>query len=274
MVLPVTHDDRPVPSDQGDGRSPWTRPRFVTAAAVVALLVLLGAVVALTGRGDDGSTAAPPSTTAGQDQPATDVVDDGPADDTPTDPADDTGGESTCGLPAGDQTIPAAVAPPTTWELVGGLATPTDPDTYGPGQISDNGVRSCYSRDPVGALYAATNFLAQADALDADGLRQLAEQISSEGTGRAAFLAQVDRLELESAQTDTRFAFAGYEYITYTPEVAVFDLALQVGADTVSLPVTLQWTNGQWLYVTQPNGSVGQPEAVPSLAGFVPWSAS
>ena len=258
-------DDDPTP--QG-GPSPWRSPRFLAAAAVVAVLVVLAGVLVLRG-GDGQTTTAPP-------QPATGSQGDPqPVDEPQQQP--DGAAESVCGLEPRDQTVPVPVAPPTTWQLVGGLATPTDPDTYGPGQASDIGVRSCYSRDPVGALYAAANFVALSSSLDLEGLEEL-PSLAAPGPGRQALTAVIDDLQGPVARDSAgSFAVNGYQYVTYDSDVAVFNLAYASSAGTgfSSLPITMTWLEGDWRIALPASGNIGEAfEPLPSLAGFVPWSAS
>ena len=66
------------------------------------------------------------------------------------------GGDSRCGLAAGDQRIPAT-PPESEWELVDGIASPQS-DTVGPG-VREGKRRLCYAHSPTGALFAAVNFL-------------------------------------------------------------------------------------------------------------------
>jgi len=118
--------------DDGGDASIWTQPRFVASATVVAIIVVLGIVLAVTGRGGD-STAATPAA----DMPPVAVA-----------PV-----KGDCDLPAGDQTVPESTPDDTRWELVGKMIAPTAPSTYGPGVVKD-GFRTCFAQSPLGALYA------------------------------------------------------------------------------------------------------------------------
>jgi hypothetical protein len=102
----------------GEASSPWAQKGFIAAAVVVALLVVLGVVVVLTrpSGGDDRGTRQPPASTADA-SPTTTI-----------DPA----GDSVCGLPTGDQTVPTTAPAGTRWELIGTMATPTAPKAHGP----------------------------------------------------------------------------------------------------------------------------------------------
>ena len=68
-----------------DEKSPWVQPGFIAAAAVVALLVLLGLVLAVTG-GSEGQARAGGTGRARRQRPATGDPD-----------------ASVCGLPPGSQ---------------------------------------------------------------------------------------------------------------------------------------------------------------------------
>ena len=66
---------------------------------------------------------------------------------------------------------------------------------------------------------------------------------------------------------------AGFSFVTYTPQVVAIDLvergengAMAVGTYTV------QWSDGDWKVVVQPNGQFTPPvQQVSSLAGYVMW---
>ncbi|WP_225668879.1 hypothetical protein, partial [Arthrobacter sp. AET 35A] len=128
-------------------RNPFTRPGFIISAALVLALIAAVIVIAFIPRGGDepdaGSTeptstettSAPSATAAGVE-------------------------ESICGLPSSGETA-LGTAPESDWELVGTIAAPTSPEQHGPGVVSDE-VRSCFSNDVTGALYAAVNIAALA----------------------------------------------------------------------------------------------------------------
>ena len=64
-----------------------------------------------------------------------------------------------CHLPAGNQTVPVT-APSSSWTLVGAMAAPNAPGSFGPQKVQ-NGLRVCFAHNPTGALYALASFFAE-----------------------------------------------------------------------------------------------------------------
>jgi hypothetical protein len=233
-----------------DPASPWTRPRFLLAATAVALIALLAVVVTLT-RPDPRAEppTAPPPAAASPPAPAGDA--------------------SICGLPPGDQAVPVVPPEVTDWELVGTMAAPTGPQV-GPGLVQE-GLRTCYARSPLGALYAATGFLAAASD---PGLRLRAAQAlaaAGEGQDRA-----VDLLEgADPGGADSGLQVAGFTFLNYDPAAAVVDVAMSVESTPVHLPVSMRWEGGDWKVLLPPSGQPFEGIApLPNLTGYVPWSGA
>ena len=103
-------------------QSPFTRPAFVSAAIVVGLVLVLGAVLAVHAMTTGKATASPPTTSASP--PA--------ATSTPS-PSTGTSEASVCGLPGTVTTGTLSSAPAAAWAYEGTTAYPTS-DTYGPGK--------------------------------------------------------------------------------------------------------------------------------------------
>lgn len=185
-------------------------------------------------------------------------------------------GASECGLPDGDQIPPTVTPQDTTWQLVGTMAAPTAPDSVGPGDTVD-GVPTCYAPTPLGALYAAANFLA-ATSTPATRL-PAAERLAAPGPGRDAAIADLtcgdtdpDSLCLGGNTSGTQLA--GFLFVGYTPATsAAIDLAVATGSGGLAhFPLSLVWTEGDWLVqlpVTGSPYSAAQP--LPNLAGYVPF---
>lgn len=252
-------DERPAPSPadsaadaaagSGASRSPFARRGFVAGAVLVALLIAAVVWLAMTGPGHTDRPGAAPS----------------PGSAAPT------VGRSACGLPGGDQT-PPAVAPDTHWVLVGTIAAPHDPATAGPA-TSRNGVGVCYAPTPVGALYAAANFLA---ATSDPALRLPAAQtLTAQGPGRneAIRLLQTSG----SGDSGSGLQIAGFQFLGYTPRTsAVVDLALAYQGKDAHLPLQLRWENGDWKVVVPVTGRpFDGVQALPTgAAGYVHWQGA
>lgn len=236
--------------------SPFARRGFIAAAVVVALVVIAAVVVAISGGGDSDDVPV------GVGGPAT-----APATSASADAGD-------CDQPEGDQ-LPPAAAPTNEWELVGALVAPTDPDAAGPGNVSDEGLRSCFAHDPTGALFAAVNWLGSTT--DPELAPLALEELTAPGPGR-------DTLQAAYASDPTSvfgndpggFQVTGFSYLTYTGDVAMMNLAIGlVGGGQASVPVTLEWSGQDWLVQVPADGNFGAGiDALPTLAGYVPWSGA
>lgn len=232
-------------------QNPFTRPGFVASAALV--LVLLAAVIVIAILpGDDGSATGSPQPTTGE----TTAV---------SKPATGTD-ESICGLPGSGETA-LGTAPDSEWELVGTFAAPKAPNTYGPGTVSGN-LRSCFSHDVTGALYAAVNIAALATAGEEEAIYR---ELSVPGPAQQQAL---QKAASASSAGDVSVQVAGFRIDSYTDEMAVIRLGIR-GSNGVNLnyPVPLEWHEGDWKLVVPPTGDMGIRE-VPDLTGFIPWSGA
>ena len=250
-----------------DGGSVWTSLTFLASGALVALVVVLAAVLALSGGKDD---PAPSGTAPVASTPARAPAEATQAPESPKDPKSD----SVCGLPAGSQDVPTK-APPTKWKLVGKIAAPTSPDTTGPGTIADSGLRSCYAHSPTGALYAGANLFVMlaTPSLRTPALNELTEPSAAQ------------RKALGDSQPadapEARSQIAGYTLQSYDSSTAVVDLAVRINTTTSSgaaveglirLPVRLVWSDGDWKYAATPGGSFAEGQRLENLSGLTPWS--
>lgn len=233
-------------------RNAWTRPGFLGAAGVVALLVLGAGFVALAPGHDNSATPAPGAPAAA------------PA-------AGRTASDSVCGLPAGAQKVPART-PAAEWELVGNLAAPSSRGV-GPGKVI-GGQRSCYAHSPTGALYAAAN--AQAVLNGPATTRWGFENLLAAGQGRDKAVAAV-RAQKEFPPGTGQMQ--GFQFLPDSDaNSAVIDLALRQsipGTPDVLYRkiVTLRWEGGDWKLVADPAGyPYYGKQAVADLTGYILWS--
>lgn len=237
-----------------DEQSPWTQPWFIASAVVVLVIVLLGVWLTVT-RPDE--PAAP--------QTASEPT----ASSTPSSGAPK--GESTCGLPAGDQTVPV-LAPDTEWELVAKLAVPTAPEGAGPGRV-DDGLRTCFSRDPLGALYASVNLLAMTT--DPATRTQAAETLLAPGPGREEVLRSLSEPGALDQGTGPAFQVAGFTFLNYDRTSASIDLALQAAGRYVHFPITMRWVAGDWKALAPISGQIFESmQPLPELTGYVAWNGA
>lgn len=258
-----------------DGGSVWTSPTFLASGALVALVVVLAAVLALSGGKDD--PAAPSGTAPVASTPAGAPTEATQAPKSPTDPKSD----SACGLPAGSQDVPTE-APATKWELVGKVAAPTARKSVGPGKIASDGLRSCYAHSPVGALYSAANFIAMTAS---PSLRlRAAKDLIEAGPGQRRAIREVEAdttSDQESAGTSIQIA--GYVLRTYDGGTSLVDLAfegstLRDGGPVtgyVHIPLALKWIDGDWKLQNSATGNaLDSTSAIPDLSGYTEWSGT
>lgn len=180
------------------------------------------------------------------------------------------GGASICGLPAGEQSVPSVPPVSTDWELVGSVAAPTAVKSIGPGVVTD-GLRSCYARSPLGALYAATSFLATTSEpnLRLPAVRDLA----AKGEGRDKALDLITGSDPGPATGGVQFA--GFTFLNWDADSSVIDVALRTGGNVGHLPVSLRWEDGDWKVIFPPTGEIYDAIApLPNLTGYIPWSGS
>jgi hypothetical protein len=252
------------PTDDRSG-SPWASPRFLVAAGIVALIAVFGAVLVFTGGDESPPAAAGPEPTSTSASTVSASA--------PTTKGDDAGD---CDLPAGDQTLPVITPQDTEWELVGTVAVPTAPDSIGPAVVdAQTGLRSCFAASPLGALYAAVNYLAALS--DPDQVPGALQTLSADSPGRDALL---ELLVSDSAalavDPDSRVQVAGFTVLNYAADRTTISLAVRASnGGTGSLPITLIRSDGDWKVVPPPDGNISAAvDQLPSLAGYVAWSGA
>ncbi|MDQ0241470.1 hypothetical protein [Arthrobacter bambusae] len=230
--------------------SPWTRPWFMVSAAVVAVLVALGVLyVVLPSPGAAPAPAQSPAVTAAN-----------------TAQAGQTGLESVCGLPAGDQRYPSLNLP-TKWELLGRVAVPTDSKGVGPGKVDGN-VRTCFQHSPTGALYAAANFFATSTITNGD--RIMYKDLSAKGPLRDQYLATPP--PFSTGDSTVSVQVGGFRVQSYSAQAATIVLGAKNskgGFGSVTVP--LKWEDGDWKVNID---TLTKPSVITDLADFIPWAGA
>lgn len=242
------------PAETNEAQNPLTKPKFIISAVVVALLVALGLIFALTPR--EGGTATP--TTAPNNSPSA-----------TSSQSSTSSSASVCGLPAGDQSKPAGPPADTKWELVGKFAAPTSPQQYGPGQTAANGLRSCFAHSPTGALYAGSNLIILGSS-GRSGI--LAQHLVAEGPERNEMLNAADTATPPQTSGPAPFQLAGFKITDYTGDRAVIDYGVTAANGSVgSFSIVMQWQDGDWKWAPP---TTGHPESrqLSDLNGFISWA--
>ncbi len=238
-----------------DDLSPWTRPGFIASGALLLALVVAAIVIAITSNGSSNSQravhAARP-TAAAATPPTTTAV--APAKTSTT----------ACTLAPGNQTVPYGSQPSgTTWAQVGAMSVPQAPSTLGP-QHDDGTWATCFAHSPSGALLAAMSFIAEGT-INPPGevLRRLA-------VGAPQQLPPCDQGGPLVTTTPT-LQIAGYQYESYSPTVAMLNVALQVPKGYDAAALTMEWSGSDWRLRFPPGGCAPQKQ-IADLTGYVSWS--
>ena len=237
-------------------RSVWTRPGFIAAAGVVAILIVVAIALAMR---DAGPGITAPTPTASSEATAA------PSASAPS------GDASVCGLEGFESTGSLTEAPAVEWGFQGTTAYPTS-RSAGPGETDAAGIRTCFQHTPNGALLAAANALVQP--LDHAVVATWIEGFVAQGEYRDQILAEATTPTEDSAST--RINIAGFRLLAYDATSARVDIAVRAsvnGVPVVSSSVyELVWQSGDWKLSAETPTPVSFA-AIPDLAGYVPWGA-
>lgn len=237
-------------------QSPFTRPWFIIAAVLVAVVVVAGVVLAIW------------TATRGDDPPPADPSPAPPAAPSAT-PTADAGGASICGLDGVELTGTVTTAPDAEWEYQDVYAYPVS-TTAGPGETADEGYRYCFQHTPEGALFAAANVLVQGSALTtADAWF---EYVLAPGPYRDQLVA--DQRSTQPTTTEgTRLSIVGFRVLAYDGTTARVDLAVRGSAQGTTLTLSgvyeLVW-EGDWKVSTDMPAPMNIAP-IPDTAGYTPW---
>ncbi|MFE1400360.1 hypothetical protein ACFW53_20705 [Nocardiopsis dassonvillei] len=251
-------------SDDERPENPLTSKSFLASAGIVSLIAVLGIVVI-------GVNLISDDEEGEEDNPAA-IVEAAPNEDDDPEPAPSDSEASMCGLPGSDETTLDTAPQEVTWEFVGTMRAPENPDA-GPGLVADDGFRQCYAHSPTGALLASANMTALGT--DPQLVPQMLEELVAEGPGQDVALAIVDAEGSAAGPSGARMSIVGFNLMGYGAEHARVDLALE-GSNGVfmSYTVDLKWEDGDWKRELAPTGdSIIPPAQIPDASGYIPWSA-
>jgi len=176
--------------------------------------------------------------------------------------------ESRCGVPGFEEQSSLVQGPEAQWSFVGSIAVPGS-DELGPGEITAEGVRTCYAHTAAGAVTMAYNAAVQGST--ASVAVPFAEYVFT-GPGRDEVLAEVNG-DVE----DYRGALLGFRVLAYDGATARIDVALRVetggNSATVSGIYDLVWEDGDWrVYALSAEDPGLDTEAITSISGYTAWS--
>jgi hypothetical protein len=243
----------------------WQQPRLIIPTGFLGMVIILGLVLTLanlTGAGAEAGKPAPVSG-AGSNTSAP----------SPPSPAGADSAASACGLPDGDQSIPASAPTDTKWVYLTSkvdrtvqIALPNS-STAGPGKVTAGGnQRSCFAHSPAGAAYAAANMglmwsLGQA--------RWTFENLDAPGPGRDEVLSWSDQLIRERS---VPAQLAAFNVEVYTGDRTVVDISMVAGKTTATFQLTLVWAEGDWKAIVPASGLFTQPPT--STVTLIPWKGA
>lgn len=260
-------------SKDTDEKSPYGAG-FIAACIVVGAVLICGIVIIFAGGGRSTHASAavqqPVDSASAQptDEPASAPAtpDDGPAQ--TTSPRGE-GRTGSCGLPAGDQAVPAEAPAVDGWEVSRKVVVPRS-SKYGPGTTDSDGFRRCFAHSPTGAVYAA--YSAIAAIADQRKLVPTVKKLMVPGSATDSLLRQAGTDE-SSSDTST-VQVVGYRVIDAGPDRVTLMLAMPVDSVYMSANLTLIWHQGDWRLQPPPPGeAVGAPFSQHrDLSDFVNWS--
>lgn len=233
--------------------TPWAQPKFLIAAVVVIALVILGVVLALSGKDEPAGGSSTPATTSSA--PASAPV--------------NAGAESVCGLPGYADSGTLTSAPEAEWLFQSTTAYPTSSE-YGPGATSPEGVRYCFQHTPAGALFAAANAVVQGSFVDTS-VPWIKYFVSEQTANRDQLVNDTPM----GSSTETRMNIVGFRVLAYDGEEARIDMAIRAvgGGNTVyaSAVYDLVWEDGDWKLLPVDASNPLRLAQIPDPSGYIVW---
>ncbi|MFF5893942.1 hypothetical protein ACFY72_35010 [Streptomyces globisporus] len=243
------------PTAESPGGSPFASRWWQVCGLFLGVLLILGIVTVVVQQpgGDGNETDAAPGASASSSSPG---------------PAPSGSGKGCPDLDASED-LPRT-APDTSWELTRTVALPVS-ETAGPARV-DGDVARCYAQSPTGALIAAAQISARY--VVAEDWQSVVKK-QTYGAGQQPLLEQRTAYEATAEPVapvpGELGQVAGYQFVTYTPELAVLQLVNRFGDSGVmqATTITLRWHEGDW-QMELPSAAPPQ-KTVDDLTGYVPW---
>lgn len=246
-------------ADETEQQNPFMRRGFITAAVLVAVLIIVGAVVIFNGlaKSDDPSTDSNPTP-----QVSTSA--------TPSASSAVAGGASVCGLKTVKMDGKLNAAPDAEWRYVGAVTYPGS-STYGPADKTADGFSMCFERTPSGAVFAAAAGMAQLTAPET--------KLAATKNGLMPGALRDAGIEALTANPPTdsganRQTYSGFKLLSYDGNEAVVDLGITTVANGksvyASILVPLIWHEGDWK-MNFDQSNLKESVLLPNLAGYALW---
>lgn len=243
-------------SEGNETRNPYTRPGFIAAAGVVALIVVCAIVLIIVSLSRSVPEPAPTSLSGASANSAS-----------PSTLATSTDA-SVCGLGGVELSGTVTTAPAATWAYEGTTGYPTSP-TYGPGKVASEGYRYCFQHSPTGALLMAANAVAIGS--DESVKTAWGQYVLGDGKYHDELLAQKGS---NTTPAGTRIQISGFRILNYDGTSASVDLALTYSSATGTIVVSgvysLVWQDGDWKLSADTMTPL-DVAPIPNVAGYTPW---
>jgi hypothetical protein len=256
--------------DRDEGREdelPWARPAFMVAAAFLVVVLGLGAWLVTKGHPNANASRPGPTSAPTSHIPPTTAT---PSSSSRSRPAP-TVQRHACHLSDTSQQVPDVAPAGITWSLWNGVALPSS-QSAGPGQIH-GAVARCYAHTPLGALLASVQISYRL--VVGPEWKAVAEQQLVPGPGRTHLIQLVTKAERTAGSSQpggTYSQVAAFNFVTYTPAVAVIDVVFRTDSGSMAeTPITVQWSGGDWKLLLPGSGTGPPPQPVSSIVGYVMW---
>ncbi|MFF0339025.1 hypothetical protein [Kribbella sp. NPDC004875] len=263
-------------SQDTEHKSPFG-PGFIAACIVVGAVLICGLLILVAGSGSSGKATASTQQPAADSASASAVTQ--PAAGEPSAVASPSGepagagaaGQAggSCGLPAGDQAIPAQAPAVDSWEVSRRIVVPRS-SSFGPRITDADGFRRCFAHSPTGAVYAA--YSAIAAIADQTKAIPTAKKLMVPGSATDSLIKELSTQEASS--DDSGIQPIGYRVVDADRQRVTVMLAFPVESVYMSATLTLVWYQDDWrVQPPTPGDAVGAPFAQHrDLADFVKWS--
>ena len=260
---------------------------FIASAIVVGAVLICLVVWFMLGGRSDNPTANPsqtPSTGVPTGQPTEEETNQPP----PVSPTEVPTGRPTpppatsraggCHNKNPNQAIPRLAAPvAVSWQFEGKMLIPIQA-ANGPATTSPNGVRSCFSHSPTGAVLAAMVALGQLQN-PVVGVATLRSRVYP-GPGRTAAIAEARQTPTTPSGMTGDLQFAAFKVLDYPTNAtrAIIQIVADLNGKAYGgMPITMRWYHDDWYVELQDDGSFNgslEPDILSSLSGYVRFSGA
>ncbi|MET8829997.1 hypothetical protein ABZX40_30885 [Streptomyces sp. NPDC004610] len=238
----------------------WRQPGWQLSAGFLALVVVIGGLVALTSAATGGVGGGPAETAASEGplSAGAPLADGGRPEGCTT---DDSAGEMPPKAGPGD----------IEWRTLGVGRVPVSASA-GPTRFQGD-LWWCFAHTPAGAALAATVIPSQ---MSESGWRTVTEQQLVPGAGRDMFEFQRSLSPDTSRRRDGSPAssYVGFSLTAYTPEAATVSLLIKGGQGFTATSIQVRWSDGDWKVRPLIDGSLyTEMTTVQDTNGYLLWGA-